>query len=206
MTDNSFGKVNKFGIVEDTGYFQAIGLAYKKQTGLDSGIFGKAWAGVKSLVYGTVNYACHHPYKIAAVVGVVVVVPLMAAYFLSPAYADFVNTTAASTYAGMIAGGKGLYALAVANPVFTGLLTAAIVGVIGTFIYLNYSKANRIGEQADKIEKIKGAVLEACEKDDQGKPKLQEDGKLQKDDNKLSTCVDKIMEVLALKSTPGQQV
>lgn len=61
----------------------------------------------------------------------VVAVPLIAAYFLSPAYSDFVNTTAASTYAGMIAGGKGLYALAVANPVFTALLTATIVGAIG---------------------------------------------------------------------------
>ncbi|MFP3035732.1 MAG: hypothetical protein ACEY3A_01685 [Wolbachia sp.] len=152
MADNSFGKVNKFGIVENTGYFQAIGLAYKKQIGADSGIFGKAWARIKSPVYGTANYACHHPHKVAAVVGVVVAVPLMAAYFLSPAYAGFVNTTAVSTYVSMIAGGKGLYALAVANPVFTGLLTAAIVFTIGALIYMNYSKANQIGEARKLLE------------------------------------------------------
>ncbi|MCA4775085.1 hypothetical protein IHO40_03075 [Wolbachia endosymbiont of Mansonella ozzardi] len=97
----------------------------------------------------------------------VVAASLIAAYLLSLAYASLVNTTSASTYAGMIAGDKGLYALAVANPVFTGpLLIAAILVTTGALIYMNYSKA-------DQIDEVKKAVLEACEKDDQGNPDLQ---------------------------------
>ncbi|WP_395463222.1 hypothetical protein [Wolbachia endosymbiont of Cantharis cryptica] len=87
----------------------------------------------------------------AVVVGTISAVALTVAYFISPAYAGFVNTTAKATYAGMIAGGKGLYALAVTNPVFTGLLAAVIVVTIGALIYMNCSKASQIGEIKKKI-------------------------------------------------------
>ncbi|QOD38486.1 hypothetical protein [Candidatus Wolbachia massiliensis] len=134
--------------------------------------------GIPGAIAGLGEYAKNNKWKTAAVVGAVVAVPLIAAYFMSPAYAGFINTTAGSTYAGMIAGGKGLYALAVTNPVFTGILTAAIVGTIAALIYMNYSKANQIGEQATKIEEVRQTVLNACEKNDQGQPKLQ-DGKIE---------------------------
>ncbi|MDG7056659.1 MAG: hypothetical protein LKM43_00685 [Wolbachia endosymbiont of Penenirmus auritus] len=149
---------------EGDGVLHSISEGYKQ---------AEDYWGIPGAIGGLGEYAKNNKWKTAAVVGVVVAVPLIAAYLLSPAYAGFVNTTAASTYAGMIAGGKGLYAFAAANPVFTVLLTAAIVGITGTFIYLNHSKANQIKEQANQIDGVKKAVLEACEKDDQGKPKLQ---------------------------------
>ncbi|WCR58123.1 hypothetical protein [Wolbachia endosymbiont of Ctenocephalides felis wCfeJ] len=130
--------------------------------------------GIPGAIGGLGEYTRNNKWKTAAVVGVVVAVPLIAAYILSPVYAGFVNTTTQSAYAGMITGGKGLYALAVTNPVFTGLLAAAIVGTIGALIYMNYSKANQIREQANQIDGVKKAVLEACEKDDQSNPNLQD--------------------------------
>ncbi|KJH40272.1 hypothetical protein DICVIV_13788 [Dictyocaulus viviparus] len=101
-----------------------------------------------------------------AVVSVIVGVPLVAAYFLSPACANLVNTTATSAYAGMVAGGKGLYALAVTSPVFISLLTAAILVTISSLICINYSRAGQ-------IDGVKKTVLEACEKDSRGNPNLQ---------------------------------
>jgi hypothetical protein len=138
------------------GVFHSISEGYKNPVDNHWKITGAAG--------GFGEYVINNKWKTAAVVGVVVAVPLIAAYFLSPAYAGFVNTTAGLTYADMIAGGKGLYAFAVANPVFTALLTAAIVGTIGALVYMNYSKANQIGEArellkdeepASKIDKLK---------------------------------------------------
>ncbi|MDR1139160.1 MAG: hypothetical protein LBJ80_04655 [Rickettsiales bacterium] len=129
---------------EGNSVFHAISEGYKNPVDNHWKITGAAG--------GFGEYAKNNKWKTAAVVGVVVAVPLMAAYFLSPAYAGFVNTTAASTYAGMMAGGKGLYALAVANPVFTGLLTAAIVFTIGALIYTNCNKASQIGEARKLLE------------------------------------------------------
>lgn len=183
---------------EGDSVFHAISEGYKNTADNHWKITGAAG--------GFGEYAKNNKWKTAAVVGVVVAVPLMAAYFLSPAYAGFVNTTAALTYAGMIAGGKGLYALAVANPVFTALLTAAIVVTVGTLIYMNYSKANKIEEQANQIDGVKKAVLEVYTKDTEGNFEKDQNGKLKLNDSKLSTCVDKIMEVLALNPIPEQQV
>jgi hypothetical protein len=110
------------------------------------------WNTIKGIINAIWQYVCHHPLKTTAVVvGTISVAALTAAYFISPAYAGFVNTTARSAYAGMVAGGKELYALAVTNPIFTGLLAAAIVVIIGTLIYKNYSKASQIEEVKKKI-------------------------------------------------------
>ncbi|WP_168456067.1 hypothetical protein [Wolbachia endosymbiont of Ctenocephalides felis wCfeJ] len=107
---------------------------------------------IKGIIDANWQYVCHHPLKTTAViVGTISVAALTAAYFTSPAYAGFVNTTAQSSYAGMVAGVKGLYALAMTNPVFTGLLAAAIVVTIGALIYMNYSKASQIEEVKKKI-------------------------------------------------------
>lgn len=146
---------------EGDSVFHAISEGYKNPADNHWKITGAAG--------GFGEYVSNNRLKTAAVVGVVVAVPLIAAYFLSPAYAGFVNTTAASTYAGMIAGGKGLYALAVANPVFTGLLTAAMLVTIVALIYRDRNKASQIKEQADKIEK-------ACEllKDEKPASKIDE--------------------------------
>ncbi|MGL9717891.1 MAG: hypothetical protein ACR5K9_04285 [Wolbachia sp.] len=127
----------------------------------------KDYWGIPGAVGGLGEYAKNNKWKTAAVAGIVIAVPLIAAYFLSPAYAGFVSTTAGSACAGMIAGGKGLYALAATNPVFTGLLAAAIVGTIGALIYMNYSKASQIDgvkkefdglytKNGDKLELQKG--------------------------------------------------
>ncbi|MCM1002162.1 hypothetical protein [Wolbachia pipientis] len=126
---------------EGDGVLHSISEGYKQDD----------W-GIPGAIGGFGEYVKNNKWKTAAVVGVVVAVPLMAAYFLSPAYAGFVNTTAASTYAGTMAGVKGLYALAAANPVFTGLLTTAIVVTIGTFIYMNLSKANQIEKACELLK------------------------------------------------------
>ncbi|MCM1000733.1 MAG: hypothetical protein KTV72_00065 [Wolbachia endosymbiont of Melophagus ovinus] len=151
--------LTKYEYKEGDSVFHAISEGYKQ---------AEDYWGIPGAIGGLGEYAKNNKWKTFAVVSVVVAVPLVAAYLLSPAYAGFVNTKAASTYAGMIAGGKGLYAFAAANPVFTGLLTAAIVATIVVFAYMNHSKANQ-------IDGVKKAVLEACEKDDQGKPKLQDE-------------------------------
>ncbi|MDG7053589.1 MAG: hypothetical protein LKM45_07035, partial [Wolbachia endosymbiont of Alcedoecus sp.] len=125
--------LTKYEYKEGDSVFHAISEGYKNPADNHWKITGAAG--------GFGEYISNNKWKTAAVVGVVVAVPLIAAYLLSPAYAGFVNTTAASTYAGTMAGVKGLFALAAANPVFTGLLTTAIVVTVGTLIYMNYSKA-----------------------------------------------------------------
>jgi|GEM_PF-5653638 len=136
--------LTKYEYQEGHGVFHAISEGYKNPADNHWKITGAAG--------GFGEYAKNNKWKTAAVVSVVVAVSLVAAYFLSPTYSGFVNTTAASTYAGMIAGGKGLYTLAVDNPVFTALLTAAIVGTIGALIYTNCNKASQIGEVRKLLE------------------------------------------------------
>ncbi|WCR59025.1 MAG: hypothetical protein PG978_000439 [Wolbachia endosymbiont of Ctenocephalides felis wCfeF] len=168
---------------EGDSVFHAISKGYKNPADNHWKITGAAG--------GFGEYAKNNKWKTAAVVGVVVAVPLMAAYFLSPAYAGFVNTTAASTYAGMIAGGKGLYALAVANPVFTGLLTAAIVFTVCAFIYTNCNKASQITE----VEKV---IRDASKKTDNGQLEVK-NGKLEANDGiDASTLLNNIAAPLKL--------
>lgn len=79
-------------------------------------------------------------------------IALTTAYFMSPAYAVLISTTAKSAYVGMVEGGKGLYAFAATNPVFTGLLAAAIVGTIGILAYKHYSQSGEIKAELNKAE------------------------------------------------------
>lgn len=79
-------------------------------------------------------------------------IALTTAYFMSPAYAVPISTTAKSAYVGMVEGGKGLYAFAATNPVFTGLLAAAIVGTIGILAYKHYSQSSEIKARLNKAE------------------------------------------------------
>lgn len=110
------------------------------------------WDTIKGITDANWQYVCHHPWKTATVVVVTLsVVALTAAYFMKPAFASYVNTTAESTYADLIVGSKRLYAFAVTNPVFAGLLAAAIVVTIGALIYMNCSKASQIGEIKEEI-------------------------------------------------------
>ncbi|MDR3132340.1 MAG: hypothetical protein LBU02_04590 [Rickettsiales bacterium] len=172
---------------EGHGVFHAISEGYKNPADNHWKITGAAG--------GFGEYAKNNKWKTAAVVSMVVTIPLVAAYFLSPAYSDFVNTTAASTYAGMIAGGKGLYALAVANPVFTALLTAAIVFTIGALIYTNCNKASQIKEQANQIDGVKKAVLEVCEKEEDN-PKIEGNKLKMAEGADKSTFLNNVAEVI----------
>ncbi|MDG7055238.1 MAG: hypothetical protein LJD31_01640 [Wolbachia endosymbiont of Menacanthus eurysternus] len=172
---------------EGDSVFHAISEGYKNPADNHWKITGAAG--------GFGEHISNNKWKTLAVVSVVVAVPLVAAYLLSPAYASFVDTTAASTYAGMIAGGKGLYALAIANPVFTALLTAAIVVTVGTLIYMNHSKASQIKEQANQIDGVKKAVLEVCEKEEDN-PKIEGNKLKMAEGANKSTFLNNVAEVI----------
>lgn len=132
-------------VLEKDSFIKAWRKGYKNS---EEGL----WNTTKGITDANWQYVCHHPWKTATVVVVTLsVVALTAAYFMKPAFASYVNTTAKSTYADLIAGSKRLYAFAVTNPVFAGLLAAAIVVTIGALIYMNCSKASQIGEIKEEI-------------------------------------------------------
>ncbi|WP_375603807.1 hypothetical protein NOX90_05205 [Wolbachia endosymbiont of Anurida maritima] len=108
------------------GFFHAISEGYQQAD--------DHW-GIPGAASGFGQYVINNKLKTAVVFFVIPsAIALTAAYFMSPAYAVLISTTAKSAYVGMVEGGKGLYAFAATNPVFTGLLAAAIVGELLEFL------------------------------------------------------------------------
>ncbi len=109
--------------------------------------------GIPGAASGFGQYVINNKLKTSVVFLVISsAIALTTAYFMSPAYAVLISTTAKSAYVGMVEGGKGLYAFAAANPVFTGLLAAAIVGTIGILAYKHYSQSSEIKKRLNKAE------------------------------------------------------
>ncbi|WP_265027014.1 hypothetical protein [Wolbachia endosymbiont (group A) of Bombylius major] len=162
MKSGNFGKTNRFTIKEGTGYSKAIWFAYKNQTDENSGIFRKAWAGVMSPVYGTANYAYHHPYKtFAACVVIAAAISLTAAYFMSPAYAAFVGTVGTKAATLVSPAITAVSAFLVAHPLVASLIVvAAVVALIVAPVYAH----KNISKTTSQIDEVK-EVFSNCEKD-----------------------------------------
>lgn len=155
------------------------------------------WDTTKGVASANWQYVCHHPYKTTATfVAIAATISLTAAYFLSPAYAAFVGavgTKAATLVSPAI---TAVSAFLVAHPLVASLIVVAAVAALiaaPVYAYKNSSKESQ-------IEKVKGAVLDACEKDKDNSPVKDKDGNLKADPNKLSTLMDKVTVVLGLNS------
>lgn len=159
---------------------------------------GDSWR-VTGGASGLGQWINNNRWKTAALVGVLSLVALTSAYFLSPAYAAFVGKTAASAIAVVSNGAKALYAFAAANPVFAIFLAVVVVAAVitaGVLAYMNNDKAN-------KIDEVKQKIVEACEKDNDGKPKV-DDGKFKFDGAKISSALEDISNAVRLIPAQGQ--
>lgn len=197
---DTFGKVNRFNIKVETEFSKAVKLVYGEESA-GRGKAGKACAGVKAVFYGTANYACHHPYKVAATVAAVLLattlVGLTIAYFTIPAYAAYVGVAGAKAAAFVGSAVTAVSTFLVSHPLIP---TVAIIGLVaavitaGVLAYMNNDKAN-------KIDEVKQEIIGACEKDSDDKLRV-EGGKFKLDGGKTSSALENICNVLQF--TPAQ--
>ncbi|MFP3015484.1 MAG: hypothetical protein ACEY3B_04185 [Wolbachia sp.] len=144
------------------------------------------------------QYVCHHPYKTAATfLAIATVASLTSAYFLSPAYAAFVGTVVTKAATLVSPAITAVSEFLVAHPLVASLIVvAAVAALIAAPVYacMNNSKASQIDE-------VKQKIVDACEKETNGKPKV-DDGKLKFDNTKVNSTLDSICNIF--KFTPDE--
>lgn len=144
------------------GVFCAILEGYKK---------ADDYWGIPGAAGGFGEYAKNNKLKTTVVGGgTFLAVALIAAYFLSPAYAAFVGTVGTKAATLVSPAITAVSAFLVAHPLVASLIVVAAVAALiaaPVYAYKNSSKANQ-------IDAVKEEILKVCEKDGD-KPKIDND-------------------------------
>ncbi|WP_338406377.1 MULTISPECIES: hypothetical protein [unclassified Wolbachia] len=129
------------------GFFHAISEGYQQ---------ADDYWGIPGAASGFGQYIINNKLKIAGIILAFSAIALTTAYFMSPAYAAFVDTTGAKIAMFVGPAIAKLSALAVAHPLAASLIIAiSVVALIAAPVlaYKNSDKADRIEEAREWIEK-----------------------------------------------------
>lgn len=129
---------------------------------------------------------------------VIAVASLTAAYFLSPAYATFVGTVGTKAATLVSPAITAMSAFAVAHPLVASLVVLAAVAALITAPVYAYKNSNKTA----KIEKVKQNILNACEKNNDGSLKTDDESSLKLVSSKSpSTVLYEVAKTIGLTST-----
>ncbi len=197
---------------KEDGIFHAISEGYKQ---------ADDYWGIPGAAGGFGEYAKNNKLKTTVVGGgTFLAVALIAAYFLSPAYAAFVGTVGTKAATLVSPAITAVSAFLVAHPLVASLIVVAAVAAliaVPVLAYQNNSKTDQINKKADQINKVeedftclhkansskerqinevKREILKVCKKDGD-KPKVN-DGKLEinGDASTFLTNIAKVVELV----------
>ncbi|WP_341808287.1 hypothetical protein [Wolbachia endosymbiont (group E) of Neria commutata] len=114
---------------------------------------GDSWR-VTGGASGLGQWIDNNRWKTATLVGVLSLVALTSAYFLSPAYAAFVGTAVVKAAALVSPVVTAVSAFLVAHPLIATFAIIAAVVTVGVLAYMNNDKANKI----DEVSREKGVL------------------------------------------------
>lgn len=173
------------------------------------------WPAIKEVPVQGWDLAKEHKGKTIGIsLAIIAAASLMAAYFLSPAYATFVGTVGTKAATLVSPAITAMSALAVAHPLIATLIVVAVVAALITAFTYAYKNSGKVAqteefkqaivnadEKAAQIEKVKQAVVNACEKED-NKPKVEDDKlKLNNDQNISTTFFDAVVSAVGGKES-----